>query len=172
MRKIYAVLKPAYVGNSENCLVCIDIAVILWHRASYENICGYSLGHAAQFHADLNGAIHSIARTGYDVIAELDIDELNHITAIYAIECSEVKEKFIQDAGTQFFSRVKVPVWTRREIHSHEMTSGAMAELQRQYHSSYLANAAPIPSAPPQNEISTEIYGPGSQQVMHYTPKM
>ena len=170
MKKIYAVIKPAYVGDSENPLVCIDLAVILWHRASYESICGYSLGHAAQFFSDLDGALHSNSRRGYDAIIELDIDEQGQINAIYQVTCSKIQKKFVQDEGSRFFSKVKVPQWDKREIHENEMTSGAMAELQKQYNSSDLAKDAPLASAPPLNDLGSEIYEPYSKPVMQYTP--
>lgn len=169
MRKIYAVIKPDYVGDSENCLICIDLAVILWHRASYEYISGYSLGHTPEFHATLDNALHSKTKSRYDRIIELDIDEEGQIQALYAVT-SEVKNKFVQDEGSRFFSKLKVTQWDRREIHQNEMTSGAMAELQKQYNASNLAKEAPYASAPPLADLDADNYQPFSTPVMRYAP--
>jgi hypothetical protein len=65
---------------------------------------------------------------------------------------------------------VKVPQWDRREIYQNEMTSGAMAELQKQYNASSLAKEAPRASAPPLDDLDPEKNQPFSTPVMRYAP--
>lgn len=152
MEKIYAVVKPAHVGDSENPFICIDLVAILWHRAKYERVCGYSLGHDAKFFSDLNTAIKNTSRYEESAVVELEVDEQGQITAFGELyEYRGMREKFVQDDGSRFFSRVNVPFWDSRII--DEYTPGALAEMQRQFALSDLGIMHPAASAPPMEAI-------------------
>ena len=75
MTKLYAVLSPATVWTPPNddldCSgCCTDPIIALWHMVNYERVCGYSLGHNAQFYPTLEAAQQNC---GFQhAIAELD----------------------------------------------------------------------------------------------------
>lgn len=155
MSKVYAIVKSAYVGDSENPFICIDIVAILWHRTRYEYVCGYSLGHTAQFYADLESAKQHLLNVCDDAIVELDVNEQGQLTAFSALHrYLGRQEKFVAEAGTMFFNRVEVSHWGRREIEANEYTAGALAEIARQYAASGLANANAYASAPPHSALN------------------
>ena len=173
MAKLYAIVQPAYVGSSENPLIFIDIAVILYHKMNYERICGYSLGHDVKFFNGLDDAKNRIqpevtnkiprplryTNSTYSAIIELETNKQGKITAcnrIFEFDGVETRYKKLNQ-DDQSFVKVKVPTWSVRDITSTDLTQDALQEINRQYTHSDIANnnpnpQLPEPSAPPPPE--------------------
>lgn len=137
MTKLYAVVSPATIWtppkddlDCNGC--CTDPIVAIWHKINYEQVCGYSLGHNAQFYPTLETAQQNCGLQ--HAIVELDTrnDAIARFAKLHTSE--EVTKKNAPVPGHPgFFAKHTYVEWISIRIKKDDVTAGALEELNRQY---------------------------------------
>lgn len=152
MTKLYAIVKPAYTFLGQglsNMGHLIDLPYFVLapaHRLIYEHVCGYSLGHDAEFFDTIEEA-----KNGFETAVKTNREYLYGKViqnAIIELECEEgsitkcshiysVKdiEKFSHPSkkDNRFFVSQCIPVWKQHAIKDEDISPNALSELNRQY---------------------------------------
>lgn len=158
MSKVYAIMRPAsfYKGSIEDL---VSLWGEVYHAVCYETIDGYSLGHEVTFHASLEEAKNSFPTSqlpnhefkffqthnlrSQEAILELELDEESKVMALgklHKLEFETLYEK--PETESDYFKKYFKPLWVSGALDPYEVTSGALTELNRQYHLSELSKAS------------------------------
>src|SRR3990167_3710059 len=143
MSKVYAVIQLAFTDDGSSASLIAPF-VSLFHMAKYERICGYSLGQKIHFFDTLEAAQDFLMpRTGskpsgmnlslQDAVIEFHVnhDEVTGYGSIYEVsQTREVLKK--SELEGDFLEKVKVPVWSERDISLSEISANADAVLLRE----------------------------------------
>ncbi len=144
MKKIYAIVSPAYTKVGDSFTDFASYVVSPLHMVAFEQVCGYSLGHEILFSETIEDAKKILdeeikgsklnAKTAIQkAIIELDADDAGKITEFCKVYTVNFDKRFEQ-AEEHFFKAVRVPKWSERAIDAKkDVTSGALDEMNIQY---------------------------------------
>lgn len=143
MTKKYAIVQPAFTFSGDGFGDLPWLFVTPFHKITYEQICGYSLGHKVIFYDDLSSAQkyfdkgkdrYSNFYARQNAIIELDFEK-NRITNFFKIyEITGTVEKFKKCEDSEYFEKVRLPKWKEQLITPTDFTRGAINEMNRQYY--------------------------------------
>ncbi|MGM9454977.1 hypothetical protein ACTAZI_16765 [Legionella bozemanae] len=144
MKKIYAIVSPAYTKIGDGFSDLASYLVSPFHAMTYEQVCGYSLGHEVVFSETLEAAKKILedgikgtkldAKTAIQkAILELETNDKEEIIGFSKIYTADFDKRFEQ-AEDHFFKAVRIPKWNERTIDAKkDATPDALAELFTQY---------------------------------------
>ncbi|KTD40461.1 hypothetical protein [Legionella parisiensis] len=144
MKKIYAIVSPAYTKVGDGFSDLASYLVSPFHTMTYEQVCGYSLGHEVVFSETFEAAKKILedgikgtkldAKTAIQkAILELEADDKGEITGFSKIYTPDYDKRFEQ-AEDHFFKAVRIPKWNERAIDPKKDASpDALAELLIQH---------------------------------------
>jgi len=141
MSKIYALVYPSYTFCGDGCGDMPALVIIPFHYFAFEKVCGYSLGHQADFFENLDQAKEFMKRRKIDheargAVIEMDVngDELTNICNIHLPKTLDATQEIPNHPG--FFQPVKLVDLECRVVKRDEITEHARDELNKQYQSS------------------------------------
>ncbi|MCE0724475.1 hypothetical protein [Legionella resiliens] len=140
MKKIYAIVSPAYTKIGDGFTDLASYVVSPFHTVAFEQVCGYSLGHEVFFSETIEDAKKTLeekikgtksdAKTAIQkAIVELDADDEGNITGFSKIHTVNFDKRFEQ-AEDNFFKAVRIPKWSERAIDAKkDVTPEALSEM-------------------------------------------
>ncbi|KTD60643.1 hypothetical protein Lsai_0101 [Legionella sainthelensi] len=155
MKKLYAIISPAYTTVGDSLKDLSSLVINPFHQMVYEQVCGYSLGHEVVFFdnieearksmdAGIRGSKSDSRATAQKAIIELDTDD-EKITGIPKLHTAEVRKLYEQAEQERFFKSVRIPVWKEQAIDPvKDLSEGALEELNLRYQESRKAVTAQV----------------------------
>lgn len=146
MSKLYAIVYPAYSMSGDGLADLPYLVATPLHKMLYEQVCGYSLGHKVDFFNTLE-----VAKVGFEEAVEKNAHALEMQSAIVELNVEEGQvvgfdalytpskiQQLMKPESTRpgFFKPVNVPTWKETKITPKDITSKALAEINRQYQES------------------------------------
>ncbi|MCW8386266.1 hypothetical protein OQJ15_08105 [Fluoribacter dumoffii] len=142
MKKIYAIVSPAYTKSSDDFTVT-SYLISSYHALTFEQVCGYSLGHDVVFLETLEDAKKILedgikgnkleAKTAVQkAIIELEADDEGKMTGFGKMYTLNFDKRF-EPAEAPFFKAVRIPKWSEGPIAKKDISAGALDEMHMQY---------------------------------------
>jgi hypothetical protein len=145
--RIYAIVYPPIATPpSDSFVICCVPCITLFHKARYEQILGYSLGHKPKFFTTLEAAQAEYLKPvmpRYDsAILEMDFDQdkgmvtkFNKIFKYY--EKPQAETYTVPDYDKKFTRTVNKPAWEELPLtdyaRTNTVTPGALQAINKQY---------------------------------------